>query len=101
MVFFHSHPVPELREWDYPFPFPFPNTQMSFPLTLGDGDGDEGDGGGEGDDFSALPASGAQLYPVVEMEVKAEAALEFCFLSSVIMIMMVMTSIMMMMPECL
>ena len=72
----------------------------------GDGGGDEGDDGegdGEGDDFSAIPASGAQLYPVVEMEVKAEAVLEFCFLSPVIMIMimMVMASIMMMMPECL
>ena len=65
----------------------------------GDGGGDDGDGGGEDDDFSALPASGAQLYPVVEMEVKAEAALEFCFLSPVMIIMMVMTSILMMMPE--
>ena len=56
----------------------------------GDDSGDDGgdDGGddcvGEGDDFSVLPSNGAQLYPVVEMEVKAEAALEFCFLSPVI-----------------
>ena len=33
MFFFHSRPVPELREWNYPFPFPFPNSKMSFPLT--------------------------------------------------------------------
>ena len=33
MGFFHSLPVPELREWNYPCPFPFPNSQMSFPLT--------------------------------------------------------------------
>ena len=64
-----------------------------------DGDGGDDGGGGEGDDSSALPANGAQLYPVVEMEVKAEAALEFCFLSPVMIIMMVMTSILMMMPE--
>ena len=71
-------------------------------LVVVDSDGDGGDGGGgEGDDFSTLPASGAQLYLVVEMEIKAEAALEFCFLNPVIIIMMVMTSIMMMMPECL
>ena len=28
-AFFHSLPVPELREWNYPFLFP--NSQMSFP----------------------------------------------------------------------
>ena len=47
MVFFHSLPVPELREWVFfnslpfpelwewndPFPFPFPISKMSFPLT--------------------------------------------------------------------
>ena len=79
----------------------------TFTVRGDDGDGgdcgDYGGGGdcgvGEDDDFSALPANGAQLYPVVEMEVKAEAALEFCFLSPVMIIMMVMTSILMMMPE--
>merc|ERR1712155_23111 len=31
--FFHSLPIPKFREWNYPFPFPFPKSQMSFPLT--------------------------------------------------------------------
>ena len=33
MVFFHSLPVPEFREWFFSIPFPFPNPQKSFPLT--------------------------------------------------------------------
>ena len=35
MLFYHSLPIPDLWEWNYPFLFPFPNAHKSFPLTPG------------------------------------------------------------------